>query len=201
MRIAPHQMGVPDAASSFADNSSPYVQVYGGTMNGDLTISALQDDVPYRVQATEMAAFGGAVTIEDGVELTFEEAAALRFNNGSKLTADGSASDGILMTSAATSPSKGDWMGVVFYPNTLTHRMRHVTVEYGGRDSFPGIGGVGNIALDRDTNLDLLESFIDNSAGYGVYLDAARSSNGGSIRFDDSGTSYGSGNTSGDVNR
>jgi hypothetical protein len=165
-----------DSGSDFTNNPERYVLVWNTSTSRSGTVSPLGGNVPYRVQRSALLRFGSEVTLADGVEMEFEEASGIFMTRGSKLVADGSSSDGILMTSAEASPTKGFWKGVGFDDGDLTHDLTYLTIEYAGGGDMTNVSGAGNLRMDASSNLRLTDCTITDSAAYGVWRDATSSS-------------------------
>jgi hypothetical protein len=175
MYIPPSLMFAIDGASDFTNNPNPHLLVWNTSTSREGTVSPLLGDVPYRVQRSALLRFSGAVTLSDGVDMEFEEASGIFMQRGSKLVANGSSSDGILMTSAEEAPTKGFWKGVGFDDGELTHELTHLTVEYAGGGDMTNVSGAGNLRMDASSNLSLTDCTITDGAAYGVWRDATSS--------------------------
>ncbi|NBB87054.1 MAG: PKD domain-containing protein [Bacteroidetes bacterium] len=164
-----------DSASDFTDNAERYVLIWNTSTSRGGTVSPLAGDVPYRVQQSALLRYNSQVTIADGVEMEFEEASGLFFRSSSKLVAEGTSADGILMTSAEDSPTKGFWKGVGFDSNDLTHELTHLTIEFAGGGDMTNVSGGGNLRMDSSSNLSLTNCTITDSATYGIWRDTSSS--------------------------
>lgn len=175
MYVPPSLMFAPDSASDFTNNTERYVLIWNDSTARDGTVLPLAGGVPYRVEQSALLRFNGEVTLADGVEVEFEEASGLFFRSSSKLVAGGTSSDGILLTSAEETPTKGFWKGVGFDSNALTHELTNVTIEFGGGGTMTNVSGGGNLRMDANSNLSLTDVTITDSATYGIWRDADNS--------------------------
>lgn len=175
MYIRPSQMIAIDTGSDFTNNVERHILVDDGATSVDGTVSPLAGNVPYRIESADVLRFGGELTLADGVEIEFEEAAGFFFTGSSKLIATGTSADGVLLTSAADAPAQGDWKGIVFASNPLTHELTEFTIEYAGAGEMSNVSGPGNLRMDASTNLNLTNCTVRESAGYGIWRDADNS--------------------------
>jgi hypothetical protein len=159
----------------------------GGTDSADATITAEQPstvevnqdistnttwtaDVTYRVTRTVEITNSSTLTIEPGTRVEFQADAGLRVDgNGSALVADGTSSDGILMT--GTQQNDGFWEGVTFYSNNANNVLNYVTVEYGGSQRSSFIDSNGAVSLNNGAAVEITNTSITNSGDYGIALD------------------------------
>ncbi|MDR9417199.1 MAG: hypothetical protein RI564_13010, partial [Gracilimonas sp.] len=98
--IPPSLIFALDSDSDFTNNPERYILIWNTSTSRSGTISPLAGDVPYRAQRSALLRFSSEVTIEDGVEMEFEEASGIFMRGNSKLVANGTSSDGILFTSS-----------------------------------------------------------------------------------------------------
>lgn len=110
---------------------------------------------------------GVTLTIEPGTEVRFETGASLFVGYGALgyLKAEGTAEAPILFTSAASNPSKGDWMTVYLGNGAANSVMTHCTIKYGGAASYGAltVSGANNTPTVKN-------STIEESAGFGIEL-------------------------------
>ena len=166
-------IGMVDAATNFADGT--YVRVYGASLSNDLTISALNGDTPYRFSSRPETG-SASVTVEPGVEMTFENDVSFWVNSGSALVADGTSSDPITMTATPGNEQQGWWRGIAFYSNNANNTLDYVEIRHAGKTDMSGISEPTNVALESESFLNLTNSTITDSGGNGVYCDASDAS-------------------------
>jgi phosphatidylethanolamine-binding protein (PEBP) family uncharacterized protein len=170
----------------FTQNGANEIHVVGGRMThtGNWTVKS----VPYLVLGDITV---GARVAKGGVApfLTLGAGVTLKFSKGTRLSvatapgeeagvfADGSKTDGIVLTSAEANPAPGDWVGVVFgrgiHPGT---NLFYTKVTYaGGENGLVGVDGDykrvdnGNIVLlAQPPPLLLQNAVLDQGAGYGI---------------------------------
>lgn len=137
-------------------------------IEGDVTIKA---GCVVDVRGNVLVANGRTLTVEPGVRLRFHEKSYLEIGHkGSRLIARGTKDKPIVFTSAAMSPKRGDWVGIVFgdAPGEGTV-LEHAVVEYAGRESHGGQGALtvfrafpsGRVAI-RDVNFRHNETALAN---------------------------------------
>jgi len=137
--------------------------IYGGNVSGTWDVAGS----PYRVEGDITVPAGGTLTIDPGVEVSFQSWYSLTVNG--TLIADGTANEQILFTAVA-SPG---WLGIRFVKASDNSLLENVIVEKGratGADPFNKGGG---IYIDG-SNPTISNSIIrDNFAVYsggGLYL-------------------------------
>lgn len=143
----------------------------GGHVNADLTIPegcSLELDDNLTVEE------GATLTIEPGAKLSFAPNTYLWIDHG-KLVAKGSEDQPIVFTSKNSSPSKGDWDGIVFADKTMAGTvLDHVVVEYAGHATH-GAGAVtlhGSVPAGR---VAVTSSKIRHNATAGVNAESVGS--------------------------
>ncbi|MEX0723853.1 MAG: PKD domain-containing protein [Gracilimonas sp.] len=175
MYIPPSLIFAIDSASDFTDNDERYLLIWNASTTRSGTVSPLAGDVHYRVERNALLRFNSEVTLDDGVEMEFEEASGVFMQSSSKLVANGTSNDGVLLTSAEDNPTKGFWKGVGFDSNNLTHELTHLTIEYAGGGNMTHVSGGGNLRLDTNSNLSLTNCTITDSDTYGIWRDSGTS--------------------------
>jgi hypothetical protein len=129
--------------------------------------------VPYRVTegsevwvgTTETAII---LTIEAGTTIEFEADAGMTIGNivQAGLIAEGTVTDPITFTSAASSPQPGAWRQIWIAGESVDAqtRLSHCVIEYGGSMDW------GNLVL-TDAQPSIEDCTIRNSSAYGIYMD------------------------------
>ncbi|MEN9444901.1 MAG: hypothetical protein RIS47_1792, partial [Bacteroidota bacterium] len=109
------------------------------------------------------------LTIEAGTTVRFRSNASLNIgtNQFGSILAEGLTEKPILFTSAATSPSPGDWLYINLGQHNASSRTKftHCTFEYGGGDDW-GTVYVGNTAISMSS------CTIRASKSVGLYLES-----------------------------
>ena len=129
----------------------------GGTVSANLTLTKACS--PYDITDTILVTGNATLTIEAGVTLNFESGVELDVGNrdNAKLIAVGTATSPIAFTSAASTPSAGDWTGIYFGPNVMGGtQVAYAKVDYCGLSQYAcihAISGVkpGRVTLDHVT--------------------------------------------------
>jgi hypothetical protein len=171
------QVGALDAGSSFPSEAT--VRVFGGSfdaaIDSDVTMTALSGDTPYRFSSTPSINDGGTLTIDPGVEMTFENDVAFHVNGGGALVADGTTDEPIIMTATAGNEQQGWWRGVGIYSGSTSNMLNYAEVRHAGSTDMSGIQEAANVALSNTNNafLELTNSTLSDSAGDGVYCDGS----------------------------
>ena len=146
VRVRSNNMHYLDEDTDFTGNAEDYIYVRNTGVN--------DTDVRWRALTVPYQMTGGttvrdvAVTIDPGVELAFDQAARLRFREGSTLTADGTAETPIRFTAMVETPGWWDglWISESEDPNNL---INHAIIEYGGRTGFVSSVEGGNLVVGR----------------------------------------------------
>jgi hypothetical protein len=96
------------------------------------------------VTSNVLVSNGSTLTIERGVRLRFHESSYLEIGHkDSRLIAVGTKEEPIVFTSAAASPKRGDWIGLVFDGAVGEGTaIEHAVIEYAGRASHGGQGAL-----------------------------------------------------------
>jgi hypothetical protein len=109
----------------------------------------------------------GNLTIEPGVVIAFTPDSGLNFyETVSSINAVGTADKPIVLT--GTLPIRGSWRGVFIDSGNPSNIMEHVTVSYGGGESFNSNDDRGNIIVYADGALTLKNCNINNSETSGL---------------------------------
>ena len=110
------------------------------------------------------------LVLEPGFRLAFARGSGLMIgkNDGweyyGALSAVGTASRPITLTSHEPSPQPGDWQGIQFRgPAARESVIEHCLIEYGGE------GDQGNLVLDRTSAVTISSNTIRNSSAAGIY--------------------------------
>ena len=135
-------------------DGTPNNSTGGGTtenviLEGRITSNrTLKKDYVYKLRGLVYVTNGAVLTIEPGTKIVGElgRNGGLIITRSSKIIADGTADNPIVFTSESTTPTRGDWAGLVLLGNAPTNA------------SFNGQAGIGEI-----------EGGINNSDGLGLY--------------------------------
>ena len=76
---------------------------------------------------------------------------------------------------SATSPARGDWLGIGAFNASTATQLDHVIVRFGGGGEWNQNFGPANIYTqsDQPSSLTITDSTIEESAGAGVWLTSA----------------------------
>jgi hypothetical protein len=133
--------------------------VLSGRISSDKT---LQSGKTYKLRGIVYVVDGATLTIEPGTRVEGEKSTrgALIITRGSKLFANGTKDKPIIFTSDASTPTSGDWGGIVLLGRARTN------------NSFNGTAGIGEI-----------EGGINNGEGYGLHGGADDADNSGVLKY------------------
>jgi hypothetical protein len=129
-----------------------------------------KQDVPYYITETFY------VQNEKGnAELTIGSGAKIKFGPGVSLQVGQSnygkfVATGVTFTTAAGSPSAGDWAYIWFGEHAAAGSgLSDCVVEYGGSDE-----SYGSVAISANSKVFVQRCTIQNSASYGIYMEFAK---------------------------
>ena len=166
-------IGRIDGTSTFPDGKT--VRVFGTSLSEDgatdVTLTALSGDTPYRFASSPAVGDDASMTIEPGVEMTFESDVGFRVSDNSSLTADGTSETPITMTATAGNAQQGWWRGIAFYSDNANNLLNHVEVRHAGRSIMSPIPEAANVAISVGASLDITNSTITDSGNHGIYCD------------------------------
>ena len=117
-----------------------------------------------------VAVEGATLTIEPGTTVKFQQGAELDIgynNSGSVLVANGTATEPITFTSAATNPAAGDWDYIYFGNGASGSSMTYCNVYYGG-----GYNTYSGMIQLSDCHITMDHCNIQYSPNYGVALES-----------------------------
>ena len=166
-------IGAIDSGSSFPDGKT--VRVWGGTIEGnrDVTVNALSGDTPYRFArgSTIGASTGGSssLTINPGVEMTFEADTGLYVSSGAVLAADGTSEDPITMTATEGNKERGWWEGIYVFSDNPNSVLNHVELRHAGSGSPNTVSESANLGIANYSSIELSNSTVTDSGNHGVY--------------------------------
>jgi len=145
-----------DGTSTFTNNNLNYVWISWATADEEINIHKLT--IPYFLEGGLYAEKN--ITLEAGVQLIFNSTTSFSVYETSKLVAEGTASDPILIT--CIEKEAGAWSGI-YMRSSLSNVMTYCTVEYGG------YGNDGN-NVDCNGKLAISNCTIRNSSNYGFIV-------------------------------
>ena len=137
--------------------------IYAGDVSGTWDAAGS----PYRIEGDITVPTGGTLTIESGVEVSFQSWYSLTVNG--TLVADGTAVEPILFT-GADSPG---WLGIRFVGASDSSLLDHVIVEKGHATGADPLNKGGGIYIDGSNPTVSNSTIRDNLAKYsggGIYL-------------------------------
>ena len=133
--------------------------ILSGKITSNLTLKA---NKIYKLRGLVYVSNGATLTIEPGTKIVGEadKNGSLIITRGSKIMAEGTASNPIIFTSEKPSPKRGDWAGLVILGAAPTNA------------SFNGQAGIGEI-----------EGGINNTEGLGLYGGTNAADNSGILKY------------------
>lgn len=112
----------------------------------------------------------GNLTIEAGTTFKFDANGwiVVGYYSTTTFIADGTSTSPITFTSTAIAPTAGAWIGITFYPLTLTNsKMNYCVVDFAGSNAQNGAVNL------QGSSIIFTNNTIRNSAAYGILLDEA----------------------------
>ncbi|MEX0981535.1 MAG: PKD domain-containing protein [Bacteroidales bacterium] len=162
-----------DEVTITATEASEETQTLSGTYNEDLHLVNIHDDpeqADYLV--TGNVRIDAELTIDPGVRIELQEDILFDISEDGLIKATGTASDGIVFTSADKDGNKY-WKGLRIESTDSQNRLEYAVVEYAGNSEmnigrFSSQNRQTNVGIDNDGVLSIVNSEISNSKGYGL---------------------------------
>jgi hypothetical protein len=177
-------LGLMDSISRFEDNGTDRIRVYRSSLaNGvDQTWVALGNGNAYLFSGG--ATIKAALTLAPGVILHFREDVPFSVSSTGSLTAIGTATTPIVMTSANAAGGTL-WRGLSIASKDVANKLDYVTVSFGGGGDSPfwlygsyNQDGETTIGVDSDASLTLTNSTVSNSGKFGLAVKEGATVNG-----------------------
>lgn len=161
-----------DGATSFNNNANADVEIFGSTLpdTENVTWNKLNGSTQYRVSGD--VNINGNLTIAEGSNFVFDQDVYFSINSGASILADGGESNTITFTSSNISGGL-HWQGIYISSSNQNNTLNNVEVSYAGNSEWALASSAdykANIALDAGGFLNLTNSSISNSDGYGLHV-------------------------------
>jgi hypothetical protein len=159
---APSFAGI-DSTNVF--NAGAMVELMGGTVAANTTWKNIGTTVAVTADLSVEGTATPVLTLAAGSVYKFASGAELSvgYNDPGTLTAVGTATALITLTSLAGTPAAGDWIGVRLW-NSGTATIKYATISFAGSDK-----GAIDVVSDKN-KLDIQNSEIVSSATYGIRI-------------------------------
>ena len=175
------------------DNPAPPGGDNGGTISGTInTNTTWTADNIYTIDGI-LVVEGATLTIEPGTVIKFTENSELDVGysqSGSAIIANGTVDNPIIFTSAAATPSAGDWYGIWLYSGTSgVTSFRYCTIQYAGgysensgsvnledckiifENNTVKYSGHQGLVLDYDASfVSFMNNVVEENAGHAIIL-------------------------------
>ncbi len=170
MVLHPELVGDVAADNEFVDNTEQFVRIsHGNNDRVESTQTWHAIGVPFRLNTR--TSVEGALTIDAGVVLEFEQEVSLQMSAGGSLTVNGAPDSPVVMTGAEA--VAGYWKGLQFETQSPDNVLSNVVVEYAGGDGWHG-GQDSEAAIyvggSSEGRLEINATVISNSAGNGILV-------------------------------
>ena len=168
--VSANEADALDGATVFSNNQSAAVEIFGTTYEDSRTSTwkALNGSATYRV--TGNVDIDGALTIEPGVTMEFDEDVLVSVYGS--LTAEGTASEHITFT---TSNLNGGlyWKGIYIVSATTLNSFDYVDLSYAGQSTmnFSGADFAAGIGVDANGRVSVTNSTFTACKNYGLYIE------------------------------
>ncbi len=185
---------VDEDCDGTADDGCPTYETHCGTISASETWSAADVHL-VTCDVYVQGSSAPTLTIEDGAEVLFSTGTGLLIGSSSygSLTIAGS-TNGVVLTSSATSPSAGAWDGITVGPYNRGTTITNATIEYGGANNYGNVyastsaysagslvisgcqitdSSNSGVYLNSESELDMSETTVSGNADYGVYLSSS----------------------------
>ena len=158
--------GMIDEGTSFSGNGWNGVEIFESELTESATWVSLQGDAKYGVSGD--LTLKGALTINPGATFEFDTDKELYISSdGGSLNAQGTATSKITFTRRVEGEG---WSGILYKSSSSLNKLDHVEVLYAGSTEFwIGEAVYAAIAGDNNAVLQMTNSKVANSGGFGVY--------------------------------
>jgi len=158
--------GMIDEGTSFSGNGWDGVEIFGSDLTESATWVNLQGNAKYNI--TDDLTIEAALDINPGAVFEFDVDKELYIaSGGGSLNAAGTANSKIIFTRAVSGEG---WSGIHFRSSSSLNKLDHVEVLYAGStDVWIGQDVYAAISGDDNAVLEMTNSKVANSNGYGVY--------------------------------
>lgn len=162
-----------DEVTITAEGGSAETQDLSGSYDDDLHLENIHADpeLPDYVVVGDVQ-INAELIIDPGVRIEVEEDLFIDVTENASLTAEGTTSEPIILTTANLEGGK-HWKGMRIKSTDIQNIIQYVTIEYAGNSemdigAFSSQNRQANLGIDNNGVLSILSSNISNSKGYGV---------------------------------
>lgn len=153
--------------ATFENNQEQAIALRGGTLDRNATWRNV--GVPYLLGSLSIQGTGGSatLTVEAGTTLKLQPRADIQVRTSGALALAGTAEAPVTITSAKSTPARGDWQEIEFYAGSVAANnvIRHAVVEYGGGDSY------GLVWLQNGASVAISDSTFRQSSDVGIKVE------------------------------
>ena len=171
-----NNVGALDNATTFINNADNSIEIFQSnmTLTQTNTWPKIDDGTPYYISGN-IEVNGGGLIIEAGATLEFGADVRFWIDDDGYLEAIGTSTDKITFT--GRSESAGYWKGLVIWTNTTENQIDYAIFSYGGSSSHGSGVFETNLGVGNSGKLNVTNSEINNSAGYGLYTESGTTIN------------------------
>ncbi|GLR19887.1 hypothetical protein GCM10007940_45030 [Portibacter lacus] len=155
-----------DNASDLTGNDKDEILTSWANFPTDIDVTWKKTTVPYKLSRPDY--IGSKITIEPGVEIIGMDDAGIEVRSEGTIIAMGTPSEPIIFRGEEN--VQGYWRGIRIFSNKPQNRMEHIQLFNGGSRSFYGEDKKASLEVADNAMLQLHNSEISESDGYGVYV-------------------------------
>lgn len=162
IRILIHQISAIDSQSDFGGNP---IEISGGNLGSNEDVTWVNPNNGVYLFSSDVETYG-KISIEPGTRLEFENNVRFRVREDGVLAAHGTA--GNMITFTRKTGSGAHWRGIYVESSSLENSMDYVEISYAGNSSLSGTFGQANMGIASEARMELTNSDISNSLGWGI---------------------------------
>ncbi len=122
--------------------------------------------VDYIIKGNNFLNVRGALTIEAGVTVEFENNGGLNIQSAGSIRALGTSGEPIVLR--GSEGATGDWRGLIVFSGNSTNTLQYTTISGGGSDAFNSNDDKGNLILYAGSKMAVDHCTFEKGASYGV---------------------------------
>lgn len=161
------QANMIDSLTSFDKG----VEIFGSTSSSDVSLANLKDNMPYHISGDIF--IQNILNINSGVQMFFDEDVKMDIESAGTIKINGTSSDRVLMASEDTS-SDIRWKGLFIRSASSQNTISYTDITFAGNSNFGDFADFvdvpAGIGLANDSRLNINNTSISNSGGYGMYV-------------------------------
>lgn len=165
LRIPATNMGRLDSGSDYSGNSEGFIEVEGRVVGSNMSVAPT--NVPYLL--TGNTDFEGDISLDPGVDIAMAAGARISVSDGGSLNAVGTATDRITIEGEVA--AAGFWDLILINSNNPLNDFQYVDISHGGNSSFYSNATIWLENNSVSSSLNFENSSVNDSFGYGIYVE------------------------------